>query len=99
MTGRTKFILSIVGVLAVTAATFFLAVRPRQTELGKVRDNVAKEEDRTQSLEAELAHRQQLQENAPQLEAQIAKYRELVPEDDQRRVKTVALPRVVTVAV
>ena len=83
MTGRTKFIFSIVGVVALAVATFFLAVRPRQTELGKVRDNVAKEEDRTQSLEAELAHRQQLQENAPQLEAQIAKYRELVPEDDQ----------------
>ena len=83
MTGRTKIILSLVGVVAVVAATFFLAIKPRQDELGKVRNKVAAEEDRTQSLEAELAHRQQLQENAPQLEAQIAKYRELVPEDDQ----------------
>ena len=83
MTGRTKIILSVVGVVAVGAATFFLAVKPRQDELGKVRNKVAKEEDRTQSLEAELAHRRQLQKNAPQLEAQIAKYRELVPEDDQ----------------
>ena len=83
MTGRTKIILSLVGVVAVVAATFFLAIKPRQDELGKVRNEVAAEEDRTQSLEAELAHRQQLQENAPQLEAQIAKYRELVPEDDQ----------------
>ena len=83
MTGRTKIILSVVGVVAVGAATFFLAVKPRQDELGKVRNKVAKEQDRTQSLEAELAHRQQLQKNAPQLEAQIAKYRELVPEDDQ----------------
>lgn len=83
MTGKTKIILSVVGVIAVGAATFFLAVKPRQDELGKVRNQVAKETDRTQSLEAELAHRQQLQENAPQLEAQIAKYRELVPEDDQ----------------
>ncbi|MGI8519326.1 MAG: type 4a pilus biogenesis protein PilO, partial [Actinomycetota bacterium] len=83
MTGRTKIILSVLGVVAVGVATFFFAVKPRQDELGKVRDNVAKEQDRTQSLEAELAHRQQLQENAPQLEAQIAKYRELVPEDDQ----------------
>ena len=83
MTGRTKIILSVVGVVAVGAATFFLAVKPRQDELGKVRNKVAKEQDRTQSLEAELAHRRQLQKNAPQLEAQIAKYRELVPEDDQ----------------
>ncbi len=83
MTGRTKMILSVLGVVALGVATFFLAVKPRQDELGRVRDNVAKEQDRTQSLEAELAHRQQLQENAPQLEAQIAKYRELVPEDDQ----------------
>ena len=71
MTGRTKIILSVVGVLAVAVATFFLAVKPRQDELGRVRNQVAKEEDRTQSLEAELAHRQQLQKNAPQLEAQI----------------------------
>jgi Tfp pilus assembly protein PilO len=83
MTGRTKMILSVLGVVALGVATFFLAVKPRQDELGRVRDNVAKEQDRTQSLEAELAHRQQLQENAPQLEAQIAKFRELVPEDDQ----------------
>jgi Tfp pilus assembly protein PilO len=83
MTGRTKIILSVLGVVAVGIATFFFAVKPRQGELGRVRDNVAKEQDRTQSLEAELAHRQQLQENAPQLEAQIAKFRELVPEDDQ----------------
>jgi Tfp pilus assembly protein PilO len=83
MTGRTKIILSVVGVVAVALATFFLAVRPRQNELGRARDKVAKEEDRTQALEAELAHRRQLQKNAPELEAQIAEYRELVPEDDQ----------------
>ena len=83
MTGRTKMILSVLGVVALGVATFFFAVKPRQDELGRVRNNVAKEQDRTQSLEAELAHRQQLQENAPQLEAEIAKYRELVPEDDQ----------------
>ncbi|MDQ3660152.1 MAG: type 4a pilus biogenesis protein PilO [Actinomycetota bacterium] len=83
MTGKTKMILSVVGVIAVGAAIFFFAIKPRQDELGKVRNQVSREEDRTQSLEAELAHRQQLQKNAPQLEAQIAKYRELVPEDDQ----------------
>jgi Tfp pilus assembly protein PilO len=83
MTGRTKLILSVLGVVAVAVATFFLAVRPRQNELGRVRDKVAKEEDRTQALEAELAHRRQLQKNAPELEAQLAKYRELVPEEDQ----------------
>jgi Tfp pilus assembly protein PilO len=83
MTGRTKLILSVAGVVVVLLATFFLAVKPRQEELGRVRDEVATEEDRTQALEAELAHRRQLQENAPELEAQLAKYRELVPEDDQ----------------
>lgn len=83
MTGRTRMILAVVGVVAVSAAAFFLAVRPRQQELGRVRADVEQEENRTQQLEAELARLQQLQRNAPELEARLARYRELVPEDDQ----------------
>ena len=83
MTGRTRMILAVVGVVAVAAVAYFLAVRPRQQELGRVRADVEQEENRTQQLQAELARLQQLQKNAPQLEARLARYRELVPEDDQ----------------
>jgi Tfp pilus assembly protein PilO len=76
-------ILAVVGAVAVAAAAFFFAVRPRQQELGRVRADVEQEENRTQQLEAELARLQQLQRNAPELEARLARYRELVPEDDQ----------------
>ena len=83
MTGRSRMILAVVGAVAVAAAAYFLAVRPRQQELGRVRADVEQEENRTQQLESELARLQQLQKNAPELEARLARFRELVPEDDQ----------------
>jgi len=83
MTARSRLILAVVGVVAVAAVAYFFAVRPRQQELGRVRADVEQEENRTQQLEAELERLQALQENAPKLEARLARYRELVPEDDQ----------------
>jgi Tfp pilus assembly protein PilO len=72
-------ILTVVASVVVLAAFFFLFIKPRQSELGKVRDAVEQEEARTVSLRSELRRLQALQENAPKLEAELARFRELVP--------------------
>jgi Tfp pilus assembly protein PilO len=79
MSARTRMILAGVAVGVVLMAFFFLFIRPRQSELGKVRDEVEQEEARTVSLRSELRRLQALQENAPKLEAELARFRELVP--------------------
>jgi len=83
VTGRSRFILVIVAVVAMVALMYYFAIRPRQSELGEVRADVATEENRTQELQSELSRLQGLQENAPELEAELSKFRELIPEDDQ----------------
>jgi Tfp pilus assembly protein PilO len=80
MSARTRLVLVIVGVLAVCAVFFFMFIKGRQAELGKVRQQVTEEENRTQELESRLARLEQLQKNAPQLEAKLAEMREFVPE-------------------
>jgi Tfp pilus assembly protein PilO len=83
MSARARMILAVTGVMVVLAAFFFLFIRPRQSELGEVRDEVEQEESRTVSLRSELRRLQALQENAPKLEAELAKFRELVPSNHE----------------
>ena len=83
MNPRTRIILSVLAVLVVLVAFFFLFIRPRQQELTTVRDDIEAEEARTTQLEAELARLQDLQANAPELEAELAKFRGFVPKDDE----------------
>ena len=80
MSARTRLVLVIVGVLAVCGVFFFMFIKGRQAELSEVRTQVTAEENRTQELESRLARLQQLQKNAPQLEAKLAEMREFVPE-------------------
>jgi Tfp pilus assembly protein PilO len=83
MSARTRLILAAVAVGVVLVAFVFLFIRPRQKELGRVRAEVEQEEARTVSLRSELARLQALQENAPKLEAELARFRELVPARDE----------------
>lgn len=83
MSARTRLVLSILGVLVILVAFFFLFVRPRQQELGQVREDIEAEEARTLQLQAELTRLQDLQANAPQLEAELAKIRAFIPKDDE----------------
>lgn len=83
MSPRARLILSVLGVLVVLVAFFFLFIRPRQQELGQVREQIEAEEARTLQLQAELQRLQDLQANAPQLEAELARIRGFVPEDDE----------------
>ena len=83
MTSRTRLILSVLGVLVVLVAFFFFAIRPRQQELARIEEEISAEESRTNQLEAELARLKDLQANAPELQAELAKIRGFVPRDDE----------------
>ena len=83
MSARARMILTAVASVLVLVAFFFLFIKPRQNELGRVRDEVEQEETRTVSLRSELRRLQALQENAPKLEAELARFRELVPRNHE----------------
>jgi len=76
-------ILVIFGILALCAAWFFFFIRPRQAELAKVRADTVEAEDKTVALQAELDRLEQLQANAPALEAELAATRRLIPSDNE----------------
>lgn len=83
MSPRARMILSILGVVVVLVAFFFLFIRPRQQELARVEESIESEESRTLQLQAELQRLQDLQANAPELQAELAKIRGFVPQDDE----------------
>ena len=83
MNPRTRLILSVLGVLVVLVAFFFLFIRPRQQELDRVNEEIEAEEARTVQLQTELSRLQELQANAPELEAELARIRGFVPRDDE----------------
>ena len=83
MKPRSQLILAIVGVVLVLLAFFFLFIRPRQQDLTTAREGVDAERARTVQLEAEVARLEDLQANAPELEAELAKIRGFVPRDDE----------------
>lgn len=83
MSLRARLILSIVAVLLALIAFFFFFIRPRQQELARVEAEITTEEARTNQLNSELARLKELQENAPRLEAELARIRGYVPRDDE----------------
>lgn len=76
-------VLSVLLVIVVLVAFFFFFIRPRQQELTRVEESIEAEEARTTQLRAELARLQDLQANAPELEAELARIRGFVPKDDE----------------
>ena len=82
MSARARFILAIVAVVVVCAAFFFLAVRSKQQELKRVNEEIASEENRTIQLTTELQRLRDLQEQAPELQAELAEIRQFVPQRD-----------------
>lgn len=83
MSPRTRIILSVLAVVVLLVAFFFLFIRPRQQELTTVREDIEAEEARTVQLQTELARLQELQANAPELDAELARIRGFVPKDDE----------------
>jgi Tfp pilus assembly protein PilO len=83
MSGRSQTIAAGAAVVVVLLAFYFLAIRSRQGELGKARQEVQQERDRTQQLEAELARREALRDDAPRLQAALDEARQLVPDSNE----------------
>lgn len=83
MSGRARLLAWIAGFLILAIALFFFLIRPRQNELEGVREDIEVEEARTLQLQSELQRLQELQANAPELEAELATIRGYVPKDDE----------------
>jgi Tfp pilus assembly protein PilO len=83
MSARTKLILSVLGVFVLCLGTYFFLVKPSQGQLKQVRIDIEDEENKTVQLQAELGRLQQLQANAPALEAELTAFRRYVPEDNE----------------
>lgn len=83
MSQRAKMILLSLGLAVAMLLIYFFVVKPAQNELGEVHDQVSAEESRTQSLTVELNRLKGLQENAPQLQANLDEISEMVPRENQ----------------
>lgn len=83
MTGRSRVILIFVVFVILWALFYVFFIRAQQTELAETRDQIESEENEQVQLRTTLERLQALQENAPQLQAALAKIRERVPEDHE----------------
>ena len=79
MTGRSRIILAAVGVVVVSLLLYFFFVSPQRKELASVRLDIDNARILTTQLQVELQRLQELQANAPELEAELAKFRQFVP--------------------
>ena len=79
MSTRTRLVAVGAAFVVVALLMYMFLIRPRQAEVGDLQTQVATEENTTQALQLELARLQALKENAPELEAQLKKVRDLVP--------------------
>lgn len=71
--------MAVAGVLVTLLVFYFLFIRPRKAELAEVRAQVVTETDLTTQLRSELTRLQALQENEPQLQAELERIRGFVP--------------------
>jgi Tfp pilus assembly protein PilO len=83
MSPRARTILGVVVIVLVIVVGYFFLIRPRSNELAEVNDAIEAEENRTAQLQAELQRREDLRENAPQLEADLSRLTQLIPERDE----------------
>lgn len=83
MRGSSRLVIAIAISLLVLLLVFFFVIRPKRAELAEVRAQIEAEEQRTQSLQAELNRLRALQENEPQLRAELAELQQYVPRNHQ----------------
>jgi Tfp pilus assembly protein PilO len=83
MSARAQLIVASIVAAIVCIAFFFLFVKPRQSELAEVNEQIETANAETVRLQADLDRLRALQENAPLLEARLNEIRELIPQDDQ----------------
>lgn len=79
MKTRTRLFAVGAGFVAVALLMFMFLIRPRQGELADLDTQISTEENTTQAVQLELTRLQALEDNAPELQAQLKKVRGLVP--------------------
>lgn len=79
MSGRTRLILTVLGAVVACLALYWFFVKPQRAELAAVNVQIEQEEIRTTQLQAELQRLEELQANAPALEAELSEIRRFVP--------------------
>jgi Tfp pilus assembly protein PilO len=79
MRGRAQIILTSIAIVIVLLLTYFLLVNPQRSELAEVNAQIEAERARTGQLNIELQRLQDLQANAPALEAELEEIRSFVP--------------------
>ncbi|MEA2460207.1 MAG: hypothetical protein QOH90_384 [Actinomycetota bacterium] len=83
MSGRTRLIAAGVIALIVCLLFYVLMIRPRKSELTDLRAQVLQEEQKTNQLNLTLAHLRELQDNAPKAQAELARIKQFVPENNE----------------
>jgi type IV pilus assembly protein PilO len=73
--------LTVVGVLAVLAAGWFLLVSPKRSEAADVRTKVTAEQSKASSLQTQLAMLKTLAKNLPQQQAKLAAVAAKIPDN------------------
>jgi Tfp pilus assembly protein PilO len=76
-------IIAIVVGVVVCLLFYVIAIRPRKTELSNVKGQIEAESAKTNQLQVQLHQLQELQKNAPSLNAELSKIRELVPQENE----------------
>jgi Tfp pilus assembly protein PilO len=83
MNARTRLIVAVVVAVLVVLLAYFFLIKPRKSELTDVRAQVESEENQTISLRSQLDALQALQRNAPKLQAELDRIRDLVPQEHE----------------
>lgn len=79
MSGRARLILTAVLVALACVVLYFFFIRPQRQELAQVRMDIDAANNLTTQLTVELQRLQELQANQPELEAELARFRQFVP--------------------
>ena len=79
MRGRSRVVLTAIGVLLACLLMYFFFIKPQRTELANVRAEIEAENAVTIQLNAELTRLRALQANQAELEADLALFRQFVP--------------------
>lgn len=82
MRGRARIAVTAGISVLIFLLLYMFLIRPRQGELNDLKLQVQNENNITTTLQLELERLRSLQEDAPQLEAELARIRELVPRKD-----------------
>ena len=81
MSGRTRVILAAVAAFVVCVLFFVLFIRPQQAELKRVNEEIVTAQNENQGLSLELDRLEQLQADAPELNATLEQIRGFVPKE------------------